>query len=97
MNGHVRLAPNIRKSRLLKGKGIELQCLNVASKTPRRTMMMMLRGGTASLLTAIDNGEGCQGRREGVGSVNQGRLRMCPIGCWSVMCGAQKGNLSCSA
>ena len=35
------------KLRLLKEKGIELQCLDVASKTPRRMMMMMLRGGTA--------------------------------------------------
>ena len=31
----------------------------------------------------MDDGEGCRGKREGVGSVNQGRLRMYPIGCWS--------------
>ena len=45
----------------------------------------------------VDDGEGCRGWREGVESVNRGRLRMCPIGCWSVMHGAQNGSLSCSA
>ena len=44
----------------------------------------------------VDDGEGCRERR-GVGSVNQGRLRMCPIGCWSVMHGAQNDKLSYSA
>ena len=46
--------PKLATLWLLKEKGIELRCLDVASKT-LRWMMMMLRGGTAPLST--ENGQ----------------------------------------
>ncbi len=52
----------------------------------------MLRGGTAPLM--IESGRWRELLREErrCRDVNQGRLRMCPIGCWSVMHGAQTTN-----
>ena len=35
----------------------------------------------------VDDGEGCRGRREGVGSVNQGRLRI-DVSHWLLECDA---------
>ena len=87
--------PKLAALWLLKEKCIESQCLDVASKTLRR-IMMMLRGGP-HLRLRVNDGKSCRGRRKGVGNVNWGRFRMCPIGCCSVLCGAQNDNLSCSA
>ena len=51
MNGHVELStkPKLATLRLLKEKGGESRCLEVASKSVRQ-MMMMLRGGAAPLM-----------------------------------------------
>ena len=61
MAGHVSLAPNLSWQilGLLKEKASGSQCLDVASKSQRQVMMMMLRGGAAPLMIESGGGESC--------------------------------------
>ena len=56
-----------------------------------------VESGTAPLMIESERLRGLPRESEGVGSVNRGRFRMCPIDCWSVMHGSQNNKLSCNA
>ena len=51
--------PKLANFGATKRKASESQCLDVASKSQRQVMMMMLRGGTAPLMIESGGGESC--------------------------------------
>ena len=51
--------PKLANFGATKRKASESQCLDVASKSQRQVMMMMLRGGAAPLMIESGGGESC--------------------------------------
>ena len=90
-DGELVTKPKLALVKLLKEKGGESRCLDVADKGKRR-MMMMIRGGTAPLIGLnVEGGGVSRERREHVGSVIWGRWKMYNIGCWSARDGRMSG------